>query len=718
MNMKHLVKYSLSMGLWLSLSVCSVRLLQANDVLHQADSLYSNHCYSEALRQYQQLQEKDRFLRQNYELNFKMAVCFLRNDELDSALLIFRQLQRNSQVLSEYLDYFVFLIAAKQEKSAAQVQKMGDDFINRHANHFLADSILFHLADYEFQYKQYTPAIKYYTKLLNKKSYVSYLPFFQTRIAQSKLYSGEEEDARERMYQIMQLYPDSPEALDIALSFENSDKLSEKIFFTIADVYLNNRQYTTLTKKLEEYIIQTPDLQLKEKARFYLIQIYFERGQYQSALYGYKNLLDGLRNKTLEPNVDLMLARCYANLGKKENAAEKYMEYAKLFPRRRVAAESVWKASSIYEDLGKLELAHKLYVDLIRQWPGSDYAWEARFRIGLMHYRHKRFTMAISAFKEMAANRESIFQQHRGRYWLAKTYQKWGKQNQADSLFINLGKELFNSYYAVKCYSEYRKDIDSLIKLPQRLAFPDNPLKTYSESINLWLQDFERVFIIREVLGDDFALQEISENYHQPGSLKEWVALAEMYKRFGAFNRSFRIYDYINQKYFNDVDFLDKPYILKESYPLYYDQLLADYCTKRKLNLNLVLALIREESAYDRQVRSYANAYGLMQIIPQTAAEVAADLGVNFSKPEVLYNAELNINFGTFYLRKLLNYYDDTPEFALAAYNAGPHRVNRWMKTDYDKEMDIFIENIEFQQTRNYVRRVMKNYLIYSILNR
>jgi soluble lytic murein transglycosylase len=56
-------------------------------------------------------------------------------------------------------------------------------------------------------------------------------------------------------------------------------------------------------------------------------------------------------------------------------------------------------------------------------------------------------------------------------------------------------------------------------------------------------------------------------------------------------------------------------------------------------------------------------------------------------------------------------------EYALAAYNAGPHRVNRWKKVDYGEEMDIFIENIEFQQTRNYVRRVMKNYMIYSVLN-
>ncbi len=170
MNMKHLLKYSHRFSLLFWLLACSAQQLLASDVLHQADSLYSNHRYSEALRQYQQLQEKDHYLKHNFELNFKMAVCFLRNDELDSALQIFRQLQRNDRVLSEYVDYFLFLIAVKQEKSAAQVPKIGNDFIDRHANHFLADSILFHLADFEFRHRQYTPAVKHYSMLLKKKS--------------------------------------------------------------------------------------------------------------------------------------------------------------------------------------------------------------------------------------------------------------------------------------------------------------------------------------------------------------------------------------------------------------------------------------------------------------------------------------------------------------------------------------------------------------------
>lgn len=690
--------------------------LPANDFLHLADSLYLKHRYSEALPYYQNLLENDHYLKQNIELNFKMAVCLARNNQLDPASEIFNRLKQSTHLLDEYVDYFLFLIALRQENNVL-VERISTDFLNRYSSHFLADSVLFHLADYEFGHQQYSSALDHYLVLSGKKPYTAYRPFFQIRMALSKLYLGEEDNAHDRMYQIMKLYPESPEALEITKRFENTESLEEKLLFTMAEVYLQHNQYSVLTEKLEKFIIRTRDPALKEKARFYLIQIYYDRGQYQTALYGFKNLLEGLKNAVLEPRICLMLARCYLYVGKKEEAAKKYLEYAKLFPRRRIATESIWKAGWIYEDLGNLPAAEMLYQDLIKQWPKSEFAWDARFRIGLNHYRLNHFSRAILTFQEITKNQESIFQQHRGWYWLAKTYLKQGRRKEADSLFMELGKGLFDSYYAVKSYYLYQEQVDSLMNLQENLASTDNPLKAYSESINLWLEDFEKVFMIREVLGDDFALQEISENYHQPGSLKEWVALAEIYKRFGAFNRSFRIYDYVNQKYFAAMPFINKPFILKEYYPLYYDHLIQDYCTRRNLNKNLILAIIREESNYDRQAHSYANAYGLMQIIPGTASEIADDLGIHFSRPENLYDAELNINMGTYYLRKLLNHYDDTIEYALAAYNAGPHRVNRWMKIDFDDEMDIFIENIEFQQTRNYVRRVMKNYLVYKILD-
>jgi soluble lytic murein transglycosylase-like protein len=230
------------------------------------------------------------------------------------------------------------------------------------------------------------------------------------------------------------------------------------------------------------------------------------------------------------------------------------------------------------------------------------------------------------------------------------------------------------------------------------------------------MEKFEKLFLIRELLGEDMAFAELAGEKYYPKSLKGWVAFAELYKRLGAYNRAYQVYDYIDNKFFGERSGLDKPFLLKESYPLYYDNFITSYSDKHNIDKNLILALIRQESGYNRLAHSWANAYGLMQIIPSTAEQLAGELRLDYSIPERLFDAEMNINMGTYYLRKLLDRYEQRIEFALAAYNAGPHRVQRWRNIMPSDDIDFFVENIEFSQTRNYVRLVMRNYWIYSIL--
>ena len=106
-----------------------------------------------------------------------------------------------------------------------------------------------------------------------------------------------------------------------------------------------------------------------------------------------------------------------------------------------------------------------------------------------------------------------------------------------------------------------------------------------------------------------------------------------------------------------------------------------------------------------------------MQIIPRTAKELSSEINTKYSSPNDLLNEDLNLELGIYYVSKLGKKYGNKKEFILAAYNAGPHRVDRWQKLQKNRDIDYFVENIEFSQTRNYVRRVMKNYWIYSILN-
>ena len=353
----------------------------------------------------------------------------------------------------------------------------------------------------------------------------------------------------------------------------------------------------------------------------------------------------------------------------------------------------------------------------MRHWPRSIYRNEAQFRIGFINLRLGNYQVAETNFRNIQQRVSSAeFQYKRASYWLAKAYEYLGKNRDAEQIYRTLGSEPLAGYYNIKSYMMYQADLDSVYQIKNRLADPKNPLRFHIRELASTLNQFEDLFLIRELLGDDIAMQELSENKYYPKTLKGWIALAEVYKKLGAYNESYRIYDYINKKHFGDLREMEKPYLVKESYPLYFNALAGQYGEIRNLDKNLIMALIRAESGFNPRAHSWANAYGLMQIIPPTAKALALQLEEPYSNPEVLFDPEFNINLGTLYLSNLLIKFENKVEYALAAYNAGEHRVTRWEKFKDADDLDFFVENIEYTQTRNYVRRVMMNYWIYHLL--
>ncbi len=130
----------------------------------------------------------------------------------------------------------------------------------------------------------------------------------------------------------------------------------------------------------------------------------------------------------------------------------------------------------------------------------------------------------------------------------------------------------------------------------------------------------------------------------------------------------------------------------------------------------LIAALIRQESEFNVEVISYANAYGLMQLMPATGRELARHFGIRRLRTAQLLSADRNIQLGTYYFRKLLDSYSDEPEIALAAYNAGPSRANLWRTWGPFREPSEFIETVPFHQTRGYIQIVLRNADVYRRL--
>jgi soluble lytic murein transglycosylase len=146
-------------------------------------------------------------------------------------------------------------------------------------------------------------------------------------------------------------------------------------------------------------------------------------------------------------------------------------------------------------------------------------------------------------------------------------------------------------------------------------------------------------------------------------------------------------------------------------YPTPYLDLVKRYASSNNIDEAWVLGLMRQESLFDSHARSFANARGLMQIIPPTGKWIAKRLGMPFDV-SILNDPETNIAFGTHYMRYALDYLGHKV-LATAGYNAGPGRPKQWLAS-HPLDGAIYIESIPFDETRDYVKKVLANTLIYS----
>lgn len=155
-----------------------------------------------------------------------------------------------------------------------------------------------------------------------------------------------------------------------------------------------------------------------------------------------------------------------------------------------------------------------------------------------------------------------------------------------------------------------------------------------------------------------------------------------------------------------------KVFVLKQLYPKIYSEYVEEYAKEYNLDVNIVFAIIKNESNFNKDVSSNKGAIGLMQIMQETGNEVANKLHITNAN---LSDAKTNIQIGTKYFSELYKKYNNV-ELALAAYNAGSGNVDKWVENGIINSSGDNVENIPFKETNMYVRKVIQSEKIYETL--
>lgn len=187
-------------------------------------------------------------------------------------------------------------------------------------------------------------------------------------------------------------------------------------------------------------------------------------------------------------------------------------------------------------------------------------------------------------------------------------------------------------------------------------------------------------------------------------SEQQWIVAAHLAQQWGWDNGS--ITSMIRAAYWDDIDL---------RFPLAFKKHFETNAQKTGVPLHLLYAVARQESALSHNVTSPAGAKGLMQLMPATAKQTAKKNGIRYQSSKDLFKPETNIKLGSSYYKEMLDRFGNNRILATAAYNAGPHRVDRWLKeSDGKLPFDAWVETIPFKETRNYVQNVLAFSMIYA----
>jgi soluble lytic murein transglycosylase len=295
-------------------------------------------------------------------------------------------------------------------------------------------------------------------------------------------------------------------------------------------------------------------------------------------------------------------------------------------------------------------------------------------------------------------------------FWLGKWLQKQGKNEEAKEVFSAIVNTRPHSYYAWRAavflgwqvgdFSNLQHQSPKILPV-KRAALPIGSqalqelyqIGQDEDAIDLWQNEFSNIDkpSLPEQLTD--GLIRIAKGNYESGIIE--VSLLEKRNEAG------------------DKEQLQKlkknPSYWQGLYPFPYQDAIVKYANKKQINPLLVLALMRQESRFESQVISPSGAIGLMQLMPNTADWIARKLSLanyDLTKPED------NIRLGTWYLQENLERHDDNALIAVASYNAGVGNLYKW-NSHNDSDLDEFVENIPFEETKKYVKEVFANYWNY-----
>ncbi len=360
-----------------------------------------------------------------------------------------------------------------------------------------------------------------------------------------------------------------------------------------------------------------------------------------------------------------------------KTAIEFYSAQYKLFPKGRYSPYSHWKAAWLNLRLGNKDEAKRLLDEQIAMYPAAQ---------------------------EIPATL----------YWRARLAEEDGDHDRAGDYYTFLQRRFAHYYYSDLAAERLRFRFDeskhdaSLDKIPEQPDVAKDEFDAPSDDLRV-----ARAQLLTNAALFDFAVQELKS---ESDKLYAQAEIARVYLKADHPDRALQSLKHAVPGYFaGEID--DMPqWAWNILFPKPYWNDLKRYSNANGLDPYLVASLIRQESEFNPQAVSRANAWGLMQLLPPVGKQLAKEVRMRHFSQEQLTDPTVNLELGTRYFKHMVDSFGGQVEYALAAYNAGSDRVKAWQAQGPYRDIHEFVESIPFSETREYVQAIMRNATVYRLL--
>lgn len=672
---------------------------------------------------------------------FMSAHQLFDEKQYERAALIFAQLTGRYPQLQDYVQYFLaesYRYGKRQEEALQELQQ----FLNIYPEHPLAHEARFNVANLLTTLKRPAEAIPIYQNLLSDSDLNQGELYYQLGLA--FLETNNAQQAIPALAQATFFFPkhaflqDARKLLEQLLNRHSEFSLTwtEELLLNSAKALLDARAYSLAIQQYELFRKRYPQSLRVGESEINLAEAYFQAGKPGQS----RELLAQLASRYAASQPELAAQALYA-LGAKDWQADRNQEAKQFMQQIITALRTTSWADDAYYVIGRIfqsqkayPVAAQWYAVLQKRYPASSFAEEALWRAGWSHYlagqynqATRMFSRAISTFPSGSFTQECL-------YWQGRSFEQQQNSRAAIEDYHQLLSSAPESYYTIRAQDRLRRlntpvtferrssgtspQFSELVSNIQQTLDPDQAQRL-SRSLHkaVELESVQlQIYARKEIawLENQWQQQDLSESDLKQHLLRLYF-LARAYAQFGDYLKGIQLAATIASLLTGSST--PFPYTLEPlQYPLAYWDLITHYAAQNKLDPFFIAGIIRQESAFYPRALSYANARGLMQVIPPTATRVAKRLGLKQFTPAQLYEPETNIAIGTAYIAEMIEKFEGNLFRAIAAYNAGPNATNKWWLQNIGVDNEEVVENITYNATRNYVKRVLRDQHRYQVL--